>query len=193
MTLPTDLPILPFASQQDWEDWLRLNAEDSAGLWLQMAKKASGVPSVNYDEALEVALCFGWIDGLRKTFDERFFIQRFTPRRRRSAWSKRNVGIVERLMQEGRIERRGLQEIEAARADGRWEGASAGPRHAEPHPGFLAALKKNRKAKAFFAKISERHHTAIYYWVREAKKQETRERRIAKFIAMLEAGQTPFP
>jgi uncharacterized protein YdeI (YjbR/CyaY-like superfamily) len=187
------MPIRPFPSQQDWEDWLRRNAEESPGLWLQIAKKASGIATVTYDEALEVALCFGWIDGLKKTFDERFFIQRFTPRRSRSPWSKRNVGIVERLSAAGRMGERGLREVAAAKADGRWESASDGPKDAKPHPDFLVALKKNKKAEAFFETISKRNHFAIYYRIWDAKRPETREKRIAEFVAMLANGRKPYP
>ena len=193
MSLPTDLPILLFASAQDFEDWLRVNADQSAGIWLQMAKKATGIPSVDYQEALEVSLCYGWIDGQRRAMDERFFLQRFTPRRKRSAWSQRNVGIVDRLTREGRMQAGGVREVEAAKVDGRWAAAYSGPRDAEPHPDFLAALAKNKKAKAFFAKISKRNQFAIYYRVLDAKKEETRARRIAQFVALLEEGKTPYP
>jgi uncharacterized protein YdeI (YjbR/CyaY-like superfamily) len=191
--LPTDLPVVPFASQQDWEDWLRANGESAPGLWLQIAKKASRIVTVTYDEALEVALCFGWIDGLKKSHDERFFIQRFTPRRPRSGWSKRNVGIVATLVESGRMAERGLREVEAAKADGRWQAAYSGPKDAKPHPDFLAALRRNRKAEAFFAKVSKRNQFAIYYRVQDAKREETRARRIEQFVAMLAEGKTPHP
>lgn len=191
--LPADLPIVPFASQQDWEDWLRVNADEAAGLWLQIAKKSAGIPTVTYDEALEVALRFGWIDGLKKRYDERHFIQRFTPRRPRSAWSKRNVGIVERLIEAGRVAPRGLREVEAAKADGRWEAASQGPKDAQPHPDFEAALRKSRKAKAFFETISKRNQLAIYFRIQDAKREETRRRRIEEFVTMLEEGKKPYP
>ena len=192
MPPPTDLPILPFASQQDWEDWLRLNADEPAGIWLQIAKKAAGLASVTYDEALEVALCFGWIDGQRKTFDERYFIQRFTPRRPRSPWSKRNVGIVGRLVEAGRMEARGLREVEAAKADGRWASAYGGIKDAKPHPELLAALAKSRKAKAFLQTLSRRNQGAVYIQVQDAKREETRKKRIERLVAMLEAGRGPF-
>ena len=189
--LPTDLPILPFASQQDWEGWLRANADGAGGLWVQFAKKASGIASITYDEALEVALCFGWIDGLKKSLDERFFLQRFTPRRPRSSWSKRNVGIVGRLIEQGRMHPRGLREVEAAQADGRWEAAYDGPRGAEPDPEFLKALNRNKKAKAFFATLNKRRQLAIFYQTRTAKREETRKRRIEKYVAMLAEGKKP--
>jgi uncharacterized protein YdeI (YjbR/CyaY-like superfamily) len=190
--LPTELPIVPFASQQDWEDWLRVNADEAAGLWLQIAKKAAGIPTVSYDEALEVALCYGWIDGLKKRYDERFFIQRFTPRRPRSRWSKRNVGIVERLIQEGRMKPRGLREVEAAKADGRWDSAYEGPGGAEPHPEMLTALRKAKKAQAFFDKLTKRQQDMLHHYVGDAKKPKTRARRIDKLVATLKEGKRPF-
>ncbi|MEZ5391946.1 MAG: YdeI/OmpD-associated family protein [Bryobacterales bacterium] len=189
MAHPTDLPTRTFASQQDWEDWLVGNCEQAPGGWLQIAKKASGIASVTYDEALEVALCFGWIDGLKKTFDERFFIQRFTPRRPRSKWSQRNVGIVEQLTKQKKMRPSGLREVELAKADGRWAAAYSGPKDAEPHPDFLAALAKDRKAKRFFDSISKRNQYAIYFRVHDAKREETRRRRIEQFVAMLAEGK----
>lgn len=158
---------------------------------MQFAKKDSGIASVTYDEALEVALCYGWIDGQRRRMDERYFLQRFTPRRPRSPWSKRNVGIVERLTAEGRMQARGLREVEAAKADGRWAAAHEGPKSAEPHPELTAALSKNGKAKAFFNTLSKRNQLAMHYHVQSAKRPETRTRRIEKFVAMLAEGKTP--
>jgi uncharacterized protein YdeI (YjbR/CyaY-like superfamily) len=193
MAAPTDLPILPFPSQQDWEDWLRRNADQSAGVWIQFAKKASGIPTATYDEALEVALRFGWIDGQRRSLDERFFLQRFTPRRPRSPWSKRNVGFAEKLIEAGRMEPRGMLEVEAAKTDGRWDAPYDGPKDAAPHPDFMAALRKNKKAKAFFATISKRNQFAIYYRVQTAKRPETRAKRIDEFVAMLAEGRKVYP
>ncbi|MCB1019035.1 MAG: YdeI/OmpD-associated family protein [Acidobacteria bacterium] len=191
MAHPTDLPIVPFASQQDWEDWLDGNCEQAPGLWLQIAKKASGIASVTYDEALEVALCFGWIDGLKKSYDERFFIQRFTPRRPRSKWSQRNVGIVERLTKQKKMRPAGLREVAAAKADGRWAAAYSGPKDAEPHPDFLAALEKSPPAKRFFESMTKRNQFMIYFRIHDAKREETRLRRIEQLVAVLREGKTP--
>ena len=187
---PTDLQVVQFPSEQHWEDWLRSNAETSPGVWIRFAKKASGIPTVTYDEALQVALCHGWIDGLRKSLDERFFLQRFTPRRPRSGWSKRNVGFVEQLIKARRMGARGLREVEAAKADGRWDSASEGPKGAKPHPDFEAALAKNKRAKAFFEKVSKRNQFAIYFRIQTAKRPETRKKRIAEFVTMLAEGRS---
>lgn len=187
--LPSDLPVLLFSNQQDWEDWLAPQADQAQGVWIQFAKKASGIASVTYDEALEVALCHGWIDGLKKSLDERFFLQRFTPRRARSMWSKRNVGIVERLSKQGRMRPRGLREVEAAKADGRWAAAYEAPKSDNPHPGLLAAIAKNKKARAAFHSLTERNRAMMHHHVHEAKKPETRTRRIEKLVAMLIEGK----
>jgi len=191
--LPADLPIRTFASRQDWADWLAAHAEDAPGVWIRFAKKASGIASVTYDEALEAALCFGWIDGQVKRFDERYFLQRFTPRRRRSVWSKRNVGIVERLSREGRMQPRGLREVECAKADGRWEAAYDGPKNAKPDPELEKALRGNKKAEAFFESLSKRNQFAILYQVQTAKRPETKRKRIDKLVAMLAEGKKLYP
>ncbi len=183
--LPTDLPVLPFRSRQEWESWLGAHAGAAPGLWIQFAKKASGIESVTYDEALEVALCYGWIDGLKRSLDERYFLQRFTPRRPRSRWSKRNVGIVNRLTKQKRMQPRGLREVRAAKADGRWAAAHEGPRAAKPDPELLAALEKDSAAKAGFEKLTERNQRMMHAYVQDAKRPETRRRRIEKLVASL--------
>jgi uncharacterized protein YdeI (YjbR/CyaY-like superfamily) len=116
-----DLPVKPFKTQKAWEDWLARNHERAPGVWLKLAKKASGIPTVTYEEAVEVALCYGWIDGQAQGLDEEYHLQRFTPRRARSNWSKINVAKAEALIAAGRMQPAGLREVEAARADGRWE------------------------------------------------------------------------
>lgn len=188
MSLPVDLPAVHFDDADAWERWLEANG-DAAGLWLLIAKKGSGVASVSYAEALDVALCHGWIDGQKKGVDARFFAQRFTPRRSRSLWSKINIGHVERLAEAGRMRPAGLREVEAAKADGRWDAAYAGASSMEV-PGELAgALAKNRKAAAFFESLDKTNRYAFCWRVQTAKKPETREARARKFVAMLAKGE----
>lgn len=188
MSLPVDLPAVHFDDADAWERWLEASG-DAAGLWLLIAKKGSGVASVSYAEALDVALCHGWIDGQKKGVDARFFAQRFTPRRSRSLWSKINIGHVERLAEAGRMRPAGLREVEAAKADGRWDAAYAGASSMEV-PGELAgALAKNRKAAAFFESLDKANRYAFCWRVQTAKKPETREARARKFVAMLAKGE----
>lgn len=183
-----DLPIKLFRDAAAWERWLAAHLA-SSGLWLQIAKKDAALASVSYAEAIEVALCHGWIDGQRRAFDERSFLQRFTPRRPRSLWSKINVCKAEALIVAGRMRAGGLREIESARADGRWEAAYAGPAAMEVHPELAAALARNRKANAFFQTLDRTNRYAVCWRVQTAKKPETRASRIEKLIAMLARGE----
>lgn len=182
--LPTDLPIIAFDDADAWEQWLVAQA-DAKGLWLKIAKKGAGVPSVNYAEALDVALCHGWIDGQKRSFDDRFFLQRFTPRRPKGLWSKINIGHVERLIAAGRMRDGGLREVEAAKADGRWDAAYDGARAMEVPPELAAALAKNRKAKAFFETLNSTNRYAVCWRVQTAKKPETKAKRVEALVAML--------
>jgi uncharacterized protein YdeI (YjbR/CyaY-like superfamily) len=184
-----ELPILLFATPPDLEAWLEDNHDRSAGLWLKIAKKGSGVESVNYSEALELALCFGWIDSQKRGFDERHFLQRFTPRRPRGKWSLINREKAETLVAAGAMRTAGLAEVEAAKADGRWQAAYAGQRTAEVPEDLQAELDRNEAAREFFATLDGANRYAILYRLQEAKKPETRERRLRKFIAMLERGE----
>jgi uncharacterized protein YdeI (YjbR/CyaY-like superfamily) len=152
---------------------------------LQIAKKGSGATSVSYAEALEVALCYGWIDGQKLPLDGRFWLQRFTPRRPKSVWSRINTQKAEALIAQGKMQPAGLKQVEAAKADGRWAAAYASQRSAAPPDDFLAELDKNPRAKAFFATLNSVNRYAIYYRIQSAKKPETRDARIAKFLAML--------
>ncbi len=158
-----------------------------------MAKKASGIPSVTHAEALDVALCYGWIDGQRNSFDDRWFLQRFTPRRARSNWSKVNCAKVERLIEEGRMQAAGLAEVERARADGRWDAAYDAPSTATVPDDLQRALDDNPAAAACFATLNSQNRYAILYRIQDAKKPETRARRIEKFVAMLNEGTTLYP
>lgn len=184
-----ELPILLFASPTDFEAWLEENHSGSDGLWLKIAKKGSGVESVSYAEALELALCFGWIDSQKRGFDERHFLQRFTPRRPRGKWSRLNRDKAEKLIAAGAMRPAGLAEVEAAKADGRWQAAYAGQRMATVPADLQRELDRNRAAREFFATLDSANRYAILYRLEEAKKPETRERRMRKFLDMLERGE----
>lgn len=182
-------PILFFESESAWEQWLEANHAAAQGVWLKIAKKDSGHASVTYAEALNVALCFGWIDGQAKGLDEKLYLQRFTPRRKRSNWSRINVGHAERLMAEGRMRAAGLAEVERAKADGRWEAAYDPPSRSEPPEELLAALERDPAAKAFYETLSGSNRFAIHNRLQTAKKPETRERRMAQILGMLARGE----
>lgn len=185
---PTDLPMRHFRNAAAWEKWLGANAS-APGLWLKIAKKGSGIASVSYAEALEVALCHGWIDGLKRSFDAQFFLQRFTPRKARSLWSKINVDKAEALVANGRMRAGGLREIEAAKADGRWDAAYHGASRMEVPEDLAQALAKDRKAKAFFETLDKTNRYAFCWRVQTAVKPETKRARVEKFVAMLARGE----
>jgi uncharacterized protein YdeI (YjbR/CyaY-like superfamily) len=185
-----DQPLLSFASQADFEAWLAEHHVTGDGLWIKFAKKGAGVPSVVYAEALDVALCFGWIDGQAKPIDDTHYMQRFTPRRARSRWSKRNVGKAEALIAEGRMRPAGHAEIERAKADGRWDEAYDSPATSTVPDDLQAELDADPDAAAFFAGLSSTNRYAILYRLQEAKKPETRARRLEKFVGMLKRGET---
>ena len=184
---------MPFSSQRDWEKWLKAKHETVAGVWLKLAKAGAGIPSVTYAEALDVALCYGWIDSQKRAFDERFFLQKFTPRGPRSIWSKINCEKAEQLIRAGRMEPAGMTAIDRARADGRWDAAYASQANAGIPADFQVALDANAEAKAFFATLNSVNRYAIYFRIQNVKKPETRAKNIAKFIAMLAQGKTIYP
>ena len=184
------LPIIAFASPAQWEEWLKEHHGTSKGVWLKFAKKGSGETTVTYLEALDVALCHGWIDSQKGALDETFFLQRFTPRGPRSKWSKINQDKVEALGKAKRMRPAGLAEVEKARADGRWEAAYDGQRTITVPEDLQKELDANPKAAAFFATLSSVNRYAILYRIQDAKKPETRARRIEKFMGMLERGET---
>jgi uncharacterized protein YdeI (YjbR/CyaY-like superfamily) len=186
-------PVVAFESQAAWEDWLEEHHATANGVWVKMAKKASGIPTVTHPEAVESALCYGWIDGQRNRFDDRWFIQRFTPRRPRSKWSKINRAAAERLIRDGRMRPAGMREVERARADGRWDAAYDAPSTATVPDDLQRALDENPDAAAFFATLDRRNRLAVIYRVQDAKRPETRARRIEKFLAMLNAGTKLYP
>jgi len=177
-----------------WRRWLRTNHARSDGVWLVMAKKGTTTPtSLTYDEALDEALCYGWIDGQARSRDATTRLQRWTPRRKRSNWSKRNTGIAERLIKEGRMQPAGLAEIERAKGDGRWAAAYAGPATVEVPEELSAALRARPRAKAMFEILSSQNRYAVLYRIHDAKRPETRARRIEQFVAMLDRGETIYP
>jgi len=190
MPKPTELPTLPFESKKKWADWLAKQHDKSAGVWLKLAKKATGLPTVTYAEALDVALCYGWIDGQRNGFDDQYFLQKFTPRRPKSIWSKINVEKVEKLIASGEMKPSGLKAVEAAKQDGRWDAAYEGQRNISVPEDFQSALEKNKKAKAFFETLTRSRRFAFLFRITTAKKVETREKRIRQFVEMLERGET---
>lgn len=193
MAADDGLPKLPFASAAEWERWLEDNHAEAGGVWIEMAKKGTGIESVRYPEVLEGALSFGWIDGRREALDERYFLQRYTPRRPRSRWSRINRDTAERLIAEGRMRPAGLAEVERARADGRWDAAYEGQRRMTVPDDLQRELDARPEAKAFFAQLSSQNRYAILYRLHEAKRPETRARRLATFVAMLEAGEAIYP
>ena len=189
----SELPKIAFASQKDWEKWLKTNHLASPGIWLQLAKKTSGTPSVTYAEAIEIALCYGWIDGQKQSHSAEAWLQKFTPRGRKSIWSKINREKALALIESGKMKPAGLAEVERAKQDGRWEQAYDSPAGATIPPDLQAALNKNLRAKAFFATLESRNRYAILWRVQTAKKAETRAKRIALFVGMLERGEKIHP
>jgi len=184
------LPVMPFSSGAEWEEWLEDHHAVADGVWVKMARKDSGIASVRHDEAIEIALCFGWIDSRREALDERYFLQRYTPRRPRGRWSQINRTKAEQLIAEGKMRPAGRAEIERAKADGRWDAAYAGVRTMAVPDDLQAELDARPDAAAFYAQLSSQNRYAILYRLQDAKKPETRARRLAKFVAMLEAGET---
>ena len=178
-----------FASAGDWEAWLEREHERSDGIWLKIAKKASGIESVTHAEALEAALCFGWIDGQRKAHDADWFLQRFTPRRRGSKWSRINKEKVEALIAAGRVRPAGLREYEEAKADGRLEVAYEPQSKIEVPPDLQRELDANPAAAEFFKTLDSRNRYAVLYRIQDAKRPETRARRIAQYVEMLAEGR----
>ncbi len=187
------LPLHAFETKAAWIAWLREHHTDEDGVWIKFAKKGSGIASITYAQAREGAIMYGWIDGLKNGFDETWYLLRFTPRRARSKWSLINREIAEDLIARKKMRKAGRAEVDAAKADGRWEAAYASPSKIQPHPELLAALGASPKAAAFFETISKANRYAILYQVHDAKRDATRARRIAKFIAMLEREEVPHP
>jgi len=190
--VPHDTPI-ECSSAAAWERWLKRHHATAAGVWLRIAKKDSGIASIDHPAALEEALCWGWIDGQRKSEDARYFLQRFTPRTPRSTWSKINRDKALELIDQGRMQPAGLAEVERARADGRWHAAYDAQSVATVPPDLQAALDANPKAAAFFATLDSRNRYAVLFRTQGAKKPETRAKRIAQFVEMLAKGEKIHP
>ena len=183
-------PIHDFVGQKAWEKWLDKNHRSSSGIWMRLAKKASGIPSITYAEAVESALCYGWIDGHKRPHSDTAWLQRFTPRRSRSMWSQINREKALALIESRRMRAAGLEEVERAKNDGRWDAAYGSPSALTTDPDFQKALNKSPRAKKFFKTISAANRYAILWRIQTAKKAETRERRIRDYVARLEKGET---
>ncbi len=190
MKKDADTPIKSFASSKQWKEWLAMNyATSKNGIWLRIFKKDSGEETITYDEALDEALCFGWIDGQKKTYDEKSWLQKFTPRRSKSIWSKRNKARVAQLIEEKRMQPSGLKEIETAKKDGRWDKAYDSPSQMEIPSDFLAILEKDQQAYEFFKTLNKANTYAIAWRLQTAKKPETREKRMQVLLEMMKNRQ----
>lgn len=187
------LDIVAFRTVRAWARWLSANHDKCDGVWLRFFKKASNVPSVSYAEALEEALCYGWIDGQAKKYDADSYVQKFTPRRKRSVWSKLNVARALKLIEAGRMQPAGLHQIETARQDGRWDDAYDSPSRSTVPDDLEEALAKNKKARAFFETLNKTNRYAITWRLQTARKPETRQRRLKVIVAMLARGQAFHP
>lgn len=183
------IPVIEFKTAETFETWLVENYDNSNGVWLKIFKKNSGEKTISYAEALDVALCYGWIDGQKQAFDEQAWLQKFCPRREKSIWSKINIGHVERLINEGRMRPAGLKSIEKAKANGSWEKAYDSPSKMTMPEDFLKELSKNKKAEAFFMGLNKSNLFSIGFRLQTAKKQETREKRMKEIIEMLAKGE----
>lgn len=189
MNNQSESPMLFFATPNDFQHWLHQHNTSVKSIWLKFAKKSSGIPSITPAEALEIALCYGWIDGQRKTFDEQFYINKYTPRRKGSLWSKRNCKIAMQLIKSKRMTTHGLREINAAKEDGRWQNAYDSSKNIQLPPDFLERLKKSKKAYTFFSTLNKTNIYAIAFRLQTARKPETREKRMQKILEMMKAGQ----
>ena len=190
---PAEYPTLIFSDKLAWAEWLKQHHAAERGVWLRLARAGSGLQSVSRAEALDVALCYGWIDGQARSLDSEFWLQKFTPRGKRSIWSKRNREHVERLIASGDMRPAGLAAVEAAKADGRWDRAYDSPGTAAVPDDFRAALDSHPDAKAFFETLKGTNRYAILHRIQTAVKPATRSRRIAQFVAMLQRGETLYP
>jgi uncharacterized protein YdeI (YjbR/CyaY-like superfamily) len=187
------LPIISFETQQDWERWLTEHHTDTEGLWLKIAKKEASISSVNYAEALESAICYGWIDGQKASFDDKYWLQKFTPRRAKSIWSKVNCYKALTLIAEGRMQPAGIRQVGLAQADGRWEAAYASQSKITIPDDFQKELDNNPGAREFFTTLNSVNRYAILFRIQTAKKPETRSARISTFIEMLANNQKLHP
>lgn len=193
MTVKAEMEQRLFATGKAWWSWLQKEHASSPGIWMKIAKKGAPESSVQYAEALDAALCFGWIDGQKKSIDEQYWLQKFTPRAKRSIWSKVNREKVAALIEKGLMQPAGLAEVERARKDGRWDAAYDSWSAATVPDDLQAALDANARARARFAELSAQNRYAILFRTHQAKRPETRAKRISEFVAMLERGQSVHP
>ncbi len=189
MSATDDKPVIAFANVDAFREWLRAHHSEHAGIWLRYFKKASGQPTIVHLEAVQEALCWGWIDGQARPYDEMSWLVKFTPRGRRSIWSQVNIGHIERLTAAGRMQPAGLAVVEAAKADGRWDAAYASTSNFVMPENFMSALAKKPKALAFFESLTKANRYSIYFRLHTAKRPETRAKRMKDFLAMLERGE----
>lgn len=181
----TDTSIQSFKNKEEWREWLEENQDQQEGVWLKIFKNKSGIETVTYQQALEEAICYGWIDGQKKKYDEKSYIQKFTPRRTNSLWSKRNIGLVEKLTNAKRMRHRGIKGVKKAKADGRWEKAYDSPSNMPVAEDFLKELAKDKKAKNFYELLNKTNRYSINWRLQTAKKPETRERLMKEILKML--------
>ncbi|HWZ18561.1 MAG TPA: YdeI/OmpD-associated family protein [Ktedonobacteraceae bacterium] len=187
------IPIMSFETQQEWEAWLKENHTETRGIWLKIAKKGARTPSVSYAEALDSALCYGWIDGQKAAFDDKYWLQKFTPRTAKSIWSKINCGKAEALIADGRMQPEGLRQVELAKSDGRWERAYESQSKITIPDDFQSELDKNPKAQDFFNTLDSANRYAFLFRIHAAKKPEMRSAKIQKFVDMLNQQQKLHP
>lgn len=187
--MPSQNPILTCASQEEWEAWLQTHGESGTGVWLRLAKKSSSQVTLSYAQALDSALCFGWIDGQKKAESDEFWLQRFSPRTAKSIWSKINTEKAQALVKAGRMRPSGLREIERAQQDGRWERAYTSASNTNVPADLQAALDANKKAQIFFDTLDKQNRYSILFRIQNVKKAETRAKKIAQFIDMLAKGE----
>jgi uncharacterized protein YdeI (YjbR/CyaY-like superfamily) len=192
-TFIKELPVKLFKRREDWEAWLAKHFNSCAGLWVRFARKSASLKTVSYQEALEVALCYGWIDGQAQKFDEESWVQKFTPRRAKSIWSKINRTRALALIKDGRMRPAGLAAIQSARENGRWDAAYDSHRTAAPPDDFQKALDKNPKARAFFKTLNSQNRYSVLFRIQTAGKVETRKKRIDKFVQMLAKQEKLYP
>ncbi len=190
MPSPDGRTIEQFDDQRAFFAWLESNHADHPGIWMRISKKGAGIPTLTYHEAVDAALAYGWVDSQKRSLDDEYYLQAFTPRRPRSIWSKRNVDRATAMIEDGSMRPVGLAQVDAAKADGRWDRAYAGSAGSEPLPEFLEALEQNPAALAFYNTLSAANRYALYFRIQTAKREDTRARRIATFVDMLERGET---
>ena len=188
-----DYPVKTFKTASAFETWLEKNHTKADGLWMKIAKANTGIASIAFNDALDLALCYGWIDGLRRGLDENYYMQKFTPRRQKSVWSVINKNKVEQLTKDGRMKDAGFAAIEDAKKNGQWDTAYHSPANAQMPAELQKALDKNKKAKAFFAKLNSQNRFAILYRLQQVKREETKKKKLEEFIKMLAERKTIYP